>query len=534
MKNQRLKRFLPLLIVLIISVLVGFASFINQSKEEFEKCITPGMRARFITNKLEKEYLYREAMIDYKTNKAWLLSKKNLSDEDITEFLLKTIPYEMDKYTCYMFNDDENNYYEDYLEESEDAVITKNNEVDGDISSSANASGRVVYKKVNDDTGYIMFNSFYGSVNESIREATDSMGKTQSLIIDLRFNTGGEIHRMFNLVDNFLKPGIEVYREDYIYDGKKDYVIEKTRQKQEYNYKNIFIIVSGDTASAAEVFTVVLKENYDGNVYILGTDKQGTFGKNTTYLQHMRKNFVFTCTYSKWRGNNDSAPVIPDYIINNNDLQVVDNVPEAIKNAFMNPVISKRERAHFIETAIGSYKSNTNYIKKWTKEINIEINNDYTESDYNTITDTIELFRTIPGIPDINIVEENGNVKMHFISREKFTDYLEDYNTGSPGYCTCWHLKGEMIKGIVLIDSENKSEKSRDLIIMQQLTNILGLMDHSETFENSILVDFSNYEPDKIQSIDIKAISLLYSAEIKPLMKKVEVLEVIEKVFSPE
>ncbi len=94
-----------------------------------------------------------------------------------------------------------------------------------------------------------------------------------NLIIDLQSNHGGEIDVLYKLSDLFLPKGKIIGREVTrlpIFSKTA-----KTKSDSYASYKNIYILIDGQTASAAEGFTMSLKENLN-NVTVVG--KQ-SFGK---------------------------------------------------------------------------------------------------------------------------------------------------------------------------------------------------------------------------------------------------------------
>lgn len=96
--------------------------------------------------------------------------------------------------------------------------------------------------------------------------------ETKNLIIDIRDNGGGYIHSL-NEVINLLVPAKETYSITYN-NGSKDTFYS---DGQDYTFKKIIVIVNENTASSAEVFAGVIKENNLGT--IVGTL---TYGKGTS------------------------------------------------------------------------------------------------------------------------------------------------------------------------------------------------------------------------------------------------------------
>lgn len=121
--------------------------------------------------------------------------------------------------------------------------------------------------------GYINVALFSSVVNEQFKSALENLEKEgiNSLIIDVRGNSGGYLSSVTDIINMFLKKGEIIYQlEDN--DGtvvKKD----TTKEKREYP---IVILVNGGSASAAEILASAIKESYGG--FVVGTN---TYGKGS-------------------------------------------------------------------------------------------------------------------------------------------------------------------------------------------------------------------------------------------------------------
>jgi len=121
--------------------------------------------------------------------------------------------------------------------------------------------------------GYINVTLFSSVVNEQFKVALEKLEKDgiNSLIIDVRGNSGGYLSSVTDIINMFLKKGDIIYQlEDN--DGtvvKKD----TTKEKREYP---IAVLVNGGSASASEILASSIKESYGG--FVVGTN---TYGKGT-------------------------------------------------------------------------------------------------------------------------------------------------------------------------------------------------------------------------------------------------------------
>ena len=134
--------------------------------------------------------------------------------------------------------------------------------------------------------------------------------KIDSLIIDLRGNTGGHLSTVTNMISLFTKKGDTIYQLK----TKDEIEIFKDKTKECRDYK-IVVLVDGESASASEVMTAALRDTY--GALVVGTN---TFGKGkvqkTTALS---SGAVVKYTYQEWLTPNgesiDGVGVKPDYEI---------------------------------------------------------------------------------------------------------------------------------------------------------------------------------------------------------------------------
>lgn len=173
-----------------------------------------------------------------------------------------------------------------------------------------------VYSKVIDDTniGYMQISVFSENLSKDVEDALKKLESQniKSLIIDLRNNTGGFLDEAYNIACFFTDNGKIIYSL-LDKDAKTD-VYDEDNQSKDYK---VVILVNGSTASASEILTAALKENY--GAIIVG---QNTYGKGK--VQHtytLSSGGLFKYTSSKWltpSGNCiDGIGIAPDYEVAN-------------------------------------------------------------------------------------------------------------------------------------------------------------------------------------------------------------------------
>ena len=141
--------------------------------------------------------------------------------------------------------------------------------------------------------GYILIDIFAANTKTQFEKALKSLEKENidSLIIDVRDNSGGYLLTVTDILSLFLEKG------DVIYQLKTKEKIEKINDKTEEkrDYK-IAILTNGSSASASEVLTASLMEN--NNAISVGTT---TFGKSKVQkTQELSNGTSIKYTFQEW------------------------------------------------------------------------------------------------------------------------------------------------------------------------------------------------------------------------------------------
>lgn len=166
------------------------------------------------------------------------------------------------------------------------------------------------YEEQNKKIGYIYIGIFANNTAEQFKTELKKLEdeKIDSLIIDVRGNTGGHL----TSVDEILK--IFLNSKQVMYQFEKNKKITKTYGKGNSNKKYEIVLLCDETsASASEVLIAGLKENLGSTVI----GKQ-TYGKGTVQeLVTLSNGTQYKITVKKWltpNGNwiNDTKGILPD------------------------------------------------------------------------------------------------------------------------------------------------------------------------------------------------------------------------------
>lgn len=154
-----------------------------------------------------------------------------------------------------------------------------------------------VIERENKRIGYLIVNTFANNTYDQFKEKLEALEseKIDSLIIDVRGNSGGYLHSVTNMLDLFLSKGTICYQ---IADKVNIYKHKAiTNDKRQYP---IAVLVNKASASASEILAISLKEAYGAS--IVGTN---TYGKGTVQTtKNLNGGGMLKYTIQKWLSPN--------------------------------------------------------------------------------------------------------------------------------------------------------------------------------------------------------------------------------------
>lgn len=160
------------------------------------------------------------------------------------------------------------------------------------------------------NVGYLSVSIFGQKTYSQFKDALTKLEKQDmdSLIIDLRGNTGGYLSTVTNMLEEFIDKGNIIYQIQSS-SGVKQY---KTVKASEKKYK-IVVLIDGGSASASEIMSAAMKEVY--GTTLVG---QTTYGKGTVQTtKDLSNGSMIKYTIEKWltpSGKNiDKEGIKPDY-----------------------------------------------------------------------------------------------------------------------------------------------------------------------------------------------------------------------------
>lgn len=158
--------------------------------------------------------------------------------------------------------------------------------------------------------GYIQLTSFSTLSLEDFRESLTEVEDAgiQSLIIDLRSNSGGYLKAAYDIASIFTEKGKVIYSLEQ--KEKVTKFVDETDEKRKYS---VVVLVNNSSASASEVLAAALHDSYGAT--IVG---KTTFGKGTVQtIKHLDDDSIVKYTSAKWLRPNgecvNGIGITPDY-----------------------------------------------------------------------------------------------------------------------------------------------------------------------------------------------------------------------------
>ena len=174
-------------------------------------------------------------------------------------------------------------------------------------------AGAKVIEKDDHKNGYIALTSFSTKSASQFRKELEKIEDEgiDSLIIDLRGNSGGYLEVAKEIAGMFLEKGKVIYSLQ----SKNDNTVYKDETDEKRDYK-IVVLIDSSSASASEVVTGALKDSY--GALVVG---QRSFGKGKVQTVMQKQDSVIKYTSAKWYRPNgecvDGEGITPDYEITN-------------------------------------------------------------------------------------------------------------------------------------------------------------------------------------------------------------------------
>lgn len=210
--------------------------------------------------------------------------------------------------------------------------MIKKNYLKDNVKTECN--GMIFYGKINNSIGYVFVHreSYYISdvdeknnpvqavalLNETLDKIVEELKNTDSMILDLRFNLGGNDRLSLTIVERFADRKRCVIAKQAI-DGDtlsplwKLYV--DPENKRSFSQKKVFVLTSGLTLSSGEVQTIAMSAL--PHVTVIGEPTMGNL--SDTLLRHLPNGWTFTLSNEMFYSHNmtlyEAIKFQPDILI---------------------------------------------------------------------------------------------------------------------------------------------------------------------------------------------------------------------------
>ena len=156
-----------------------------------------------------------------------------------------------------------------------------------------------VIKANNKQIGYIEISIFASNTDEQLKDVLKKLQKDNinDLIIDLRYNQGGQLDTVINVASEFLDKKVPIIQIS----DKKETQIKYSNGNDNPKY-NIVVLINEATASASEVLAAALNEQL--NAPLIGTT---TYGKGTVQkTKELTDGSLIKYTIETWKTSKGS------------------------------------------------------------------------------------------------------------------------------------------------------------------------------------------------------------------------------------
>lgn len=149
--------------------------------------------------------------------------------------------------------------------------------------------------------GYLKINEFTTHTHEQVKEELNTLKNVNALIIDLRYNGGGDVYACTETAKLFLQG----YKTIVTAEGKNramNQVYTSSSSSPVFNpLTPIVILTNGSTASASEILTGALKDN--GRATVIGSK---TYGKGVMQISSTFGDGIVNVTAAEYKTPNGS------------------------------------------------------------------------------------------------------------------------------------------------------------------------------------------------------------------------------------
>lgn len=199
-------------------------------------------------------------------------------------------------------------------------VKREDKEIEATISRKVVQINSVSSKEVEKGIGYLKIDTFAANTGDLVKNELDKLDNSvKSLIIDLRDNTGGYLTSADEISNIFIEKGKNIYQ---IKDRNSKVTIYKAKKDIYRKFDKITVLINGNSASAAEILTLALKESAGAKV--VGSKSFGKGSVQETEILESGAMVKYTTAY--WLSPNGNSinkvGITPDIVVEKEEEQL--------------------------------------------------------------------------------------------------------------------------------------------------------------------------------------------------------------------
>ncbi|GAB4461726.1 MAG: hypothetical protein OHK0037_11320 [Elainellaceae cyanobacterium] len=200
------------------------------------------------------------------------------------------------------------------------------------------------------------------------------------------------------------------------------------------------------------------------------------------------------------------------------------------------PAITQSDIDYFAEVALGSeWGNNAQLIRKWNTNLRIRVTGTRTAEDDATIRQVMQEINELINGSGVQLVRDdrNPNVEIIYAPESQFRQLESNYVPGNLGFFWVrWNSSVLNYARILITNTNRVTQRERNHLLREELTQVLGLMRDSNRYRNSIFyqgwTDVNEYA-----EIDRTLIRMLYHPQLQPGMTRSQAVAVLQTLSDP-
>lgn len=175
---------------------------------------------------------------------------------------------------------------------------------------------------------------------------------------------------------------------------------------------------------------------------------------------------------------------------------------------------------YFAEIAFGAeFGGAEPVVRRWAVGPAIRVNGSPTDEDRATLEQVVAELNILMATTEISLVEGEAAVELHFAPAAQLADILPQYIQGNIGFFWVWWDASQVLNRSVVLIATDVDVGVRRHLIREEVTQMLGLMQDSFTFPESIFYQ-SFSQVSEYAAVDRAVIEMLYGAHVMPGMER--------------